>query len=115
MIITKREITKTEYKKILDDFKSIEYHYHLPNDNSKRLNVTIEDDNNEVIGFASGLINHKWFYLSDLWIQENHRKKGMGTKILKILEEDTKLKGIRHIYTWTTGYNGNDIFYEKQG
>jgi len=114
MKITNREITSDEYKMIRDDFKRIEAVYGVPEANTKRLNVTVEE-NKEIIGFASGLINHKWFNLTDLWIHEKYRGQGLGAKILKMLEEDAKNQGIRFVYAWTTGYNSNQIFYQKQG
>jgi len=114
MKMTNREITKEEYNAILDDFKQIELEYQVPDAKTKRLNVTVEE-NNEVIGFASGLVNHQWFNLTDLWIDRNYRHQGLGAKILKQLEEEAVKEGIKHIYTWTTGYNSNELFYQKQG
>ena len=114
MNFSNRDISKEELDNIYEDFKKIDDEYKVPNAKTKRINVTVED-NNEIIGFASGLTNHKWFNLTDLWVHENYRKQGLGAKILNMLEDDAKNQGIEHIYTWTTGYNRNDIFYEKQG
>ena len=113
MIITDRDISKNELNKNYDDFKKIETEYKVPDAKTKRYNVTAEE-NGEIIGFASGLTNHNWFNLTDLWINKNYRGQGLGSKILNKLEEQVKSHGIKHIYTWTTGYNKNDIFYEKQ-
>lgn len=114
MEISDREITTEEYNKILADFKKIEREYSLPDKKSLRLNVTV-DKEDQVIGFASGLINHKWFFLSDLWVRDAYRGQGLGAKILKMLEDNAKKYGVAHIYTWTTNYNSNEIFYKKQG
>jgi len=114
MKATKREITKEEYTKICEDFKNIEIKYKVPRTDAKRLSITI-DEGGEVVGFASGLTNHKWLNLTDLWIHEKYRGQGLGAKILKMLENDAKTHGIKHIYTWTTTYNSNEVFYEKQG
>jgi N-acetylglutamate synthase-like GNAT family acetyltransferase len=114
MIITAREVTKQELKEIYDDFKKIEIQYGVPQVEQERYNVTAEE-NGIVIGMASGLTNHKWFYLSDLWVHEDYRGQGLGAKLLAMLEDKIKSIGIEHIYTWTTAYNSNEIFYEKQG
>ena len=115
MIITDREVTKQELKEIYDDFKQIEIQYGVPQVERQRYNVTIEE-NEIVIGMVSGLTHHnKWFYLSDLWVHESYRMQGLGTKLLAMLEDKIKAIGIRHIYTWTTAFNSNEIFYEKQG
>ena len=115
MVITKREITKEEHQMMLDDFRKIEIKHGVPEANTRRLNVTVEDENGAVIGFASGLTNRKWFNLTDLWVHEDYRNQGLGAKILKILEEDAKKIGMEHIHTMTTGFDNNDIFYQKQG
>ena len=67
-----------------------------------------------VIGFVSGLTNHKWFYLTDLWVHEDYRRQGLGSKLIIMLENKIKIIGIEHIYTWTNGFT-NPKFYEKHG
>ena len=114
MKITDRNLTKQELKEIYDDFKKIEIQHGVPQVEQERYNVTA-DENGMVIGMASGLTNHKWFYLSDLWVHENYRGQKLGAKLLALLENNIKSIGIEHIYTWTTAYNSNELFYEKQG
>jgi GNAT superfamily N-acetyltransferase len=113
MIITNREITKSELDEIYADFKKIETQDGVPPFEQKRYNITAEE-NGMVVGFASGLTNHKWFVLTDLWVHEGYKRKGLGTKILSMLEADVKAIGTEHIYTWTSGFT-NPKFYEKQG
>lgn len=114
MEFSTREITTKEYEEITADFKKIEHKFGIQDVPTRRLNRTVLEDG-KVVGFASGLVYHKWFFLSDLWIQENYRGQGLGAKTLKMLELDVCEKGIWDIYTWTTSYNSNDLFYEKQG
>jgi len=114
MNFTKREVTKAEHDKICDDFKQIDMECNIPDANTERLNVTAEEDG-EVVVFASGLINHKWFYITDLWVTKKYRGQGFGAKALAMLEADAKARGIKHVYTRTSGYNSNEIFYQKQG
>ncbi|MDR2569045.1 MAG: GNAT family N-acetyltransferase [Oscillospiraceae bacterium] len=113
MIITDREITKAELDAIYADFKVIEERDGVPHFEQKRHNVVAEE-NGVVVGFASGLTDHKWFFLSDLWVSEEYRRQGLGTKLLSMLEDSIKTVGIEHIYTWTSGFI-NPKFYEKQG
>jgi len=111
MLITDRDITEKELRDIYDDFIKIEILDGVPQAERKRYQF-IAEENGAVIGFASGLTNHKWFYLSDLWIHEEHRRQGLGSKLLIMLEDKIKSAGIEHIYTWTSGFI-NPIFYEK--
>jgi len=114
MKISKREVNQAEYQAILADFRRIDAEFGLPDAAAERLNITVDEDG-AVVGFASGLLHHKWFYLTDLWIHEARRRCGLGAKILKMLEADAQNQGAAHIYTCTTAYNSNEKFYEKQG
>lgn len=114
MEFSKREVTKEEYERIYADFRKIEIEYGVSEENSRRLNVVVEEGG-EVVGFASGLVNRKWFNLTDLWVDERYRGQGLGAKVLVELEEDARKQGVEHIYTWTTAYNSNEVFYQKQG
>ena len=112
MEFTDRDITKKELDDIYDDFKKIDLKDGVPDSKQQRYQF-IAEENGQIIGFASGLTNHKWFCLTDLWIHEKYRRKGLGTKLLNMLEEKVETIGIKHIYTWTSGFI-NPKFYEKQ-
>jgi len=112
MKITDRDITEEELDYIYADFKKIEIQDGISQKEQERYQF-IAEKNDLIIGFASGLTQYKWFYLTDLWVLEDHRRQGLGTKLLKMLEEKIITKGIEHIYTWTTGVN-NSFFYESQ-
>jgi len=113
MTITTRDISKQELADIYEDFKKIERLDGVPDAPQVRYQYVAED-NGEVIGLASGLTNHKWFCLTDLWVHEDYRRQGLGAKLLHMLEEKIKAIGIEHVYLWTSGLI-NPIFYEKQG
>ena len=112
MTITDRDITKQELQDIYDDFKKIGPQDGIP-DIPQARHQFVAEDNDVVIGFASGLTNHKWFYLTDMWVHEDFRRQGLGAKLLKMLEDKIQSIGIEHIYTWTTGLK-NSKFYESQ-
>jgi len=114
MKITDREITKAELAAIYEDFTKIEIKNGIPQVERKRYSFTAEE-NGVVIGFVSGLSHfHTHIYLSDLWVHENHRRQGLGTKLLAMFEEKVKSVGIKHIHTETSG-TINPFFYEKNG
>ncbi|MCL2373351.1 MAG: GNAT family N-acetyltransferase [Defluviitaleaceae bacterium] len=113
MNITDRDITNEELQAIYDDFKKIETQDGIPN-NPQARHQYIAEEGDTVIGFVSGLTNHTIFYLTDMWVNENSRRQGLGAKLLQMLEAKIAMAGIEHIYTWTTGAN-NEKFYESQG
>jgi len=113
MKITDRAITQDELQMIYDDFTKIELRDGIPQSPVERYQFTAEE-NGTVKGFVSGLTEHKWFYLSDLWVAEAYRGHGLGTELLCRMEEKAKAVGMTQIYTWTTGPR-NMRFYEKCG
>ncbi len=77
-------------------------------------------DGKDFIGCSSGLAykNGKnysgWFYLTDLFVEKHYRSQGWGAKLLEALEEKIINIGVKHIWTWTAGYEAPK-FYQKQG
>ena len=113
MTISDREIAQNELRAIYDDFKRIETNDGVPPCEQQRYS-RIAEENGLVVGFASGLTNHKWFFLTDLWVHEDFRRQGLGGKLLAMLEDTVQDVGITHVYTWTSGFQ-NPHFYERQG
>lgn len=80
--------------------------------------VALEED--LFIGCSSGLaykngeVFSGWFYLTDLFVEKAYRSKGVGAKLLHALEEQMMGLGVKHIWTWTAGYEAPK-FYLKQG
>ena len=96
-----------------EDFRRIELADGIPQRKEVCYQYILEIDN-RIIGFVSGLTEPKWFYLTDLWIEEPRRGDGLGTKLLVMMEEKAKSVGMEHVYLWTTGPR-NSRFYEKNG
>ncbi len=71
-------------------------------------------DDDKLIGGAIGYIKYNWYYLDLLFIEEIYRKNGIGSKLLKQIEDFAKkenLTGVR-LETWDFQAKG---FYEKNG
>lgn len=111
--ILQREITREELDEIYSDFDSILIQDGvLPEKESRHQFVA--EENGRIIGLASGLMHHQWFYLSDLWVRKEYRDRGLGSYLLTCLEDKVYRLGARHIYTWTSGPR-NPVFYENRG
>ena len=91
MTFSDREIKPEELQEIYRDFEAIERRDGVPDANIRRLQY-IAEENGEVVGFVSGLTNHRWFYLSDLWVREDHRGKGLGSRLLAQMETRVFMK-----------------------
>ena len=72
------------------------------------------------IGCASGLAYQNgdvfsgWFYLTDLYVAQEWRGRGVGARLLAALEGRLADLGISRVWTWTAGYEGPG-FYKKAG
>ena len=113
MDISERDISPEELQSIYEDFRKIEIREGIPQREVRRYQYVLEEDG-EVVGYVSGITEHKWFYLTDLWVEESRRRKGLGSRLLSMIEEKAASLGMEHVYLWTSGKN-NPLFYEKQG
>lgn len=71
-------------------------------------------DAEKFVGCISGLTHNEWFYISDLWLEKQFRRKGLGKQLLDRLETRVANENITGIYTYTGGHQA-PAFYEKQG
>jgi len=125
--IVDRNLTKDEHKYIYDDFTKIDIGMGIPQVERKRYSY-IAEKNGAIIGFVSGLAGHKWLSLTNMWVKAEHRRKGIGARLLQMFEEKIYAAGIEHIHTWMMNMQpgnendyvwtiggGNEHFYEKMG
>lgn len=114
-----RDMTDAEYTREQEAFNEHGLVYGNPPEKQKRFGFVASKDG-EFVGASSGLAQKykdqygKYFYLSDLLVEDKYRKSGYGKKLLKLLEDKVKSLGIIYIWTWTAGYEA-DEFYKKQG
>jgi len=61
-------------------------------------------------------VKTKWAYISDLFVEKEHRRKKVGTNLLKYIEEMAMKRGSRKIRLIVWKDNENALkFYEKNG
>lgn len=119
MLIVERDLTEAEYQQMIDGFVQHAAEHGNPKDTSERLGF-VAMDGDWFIGCASGLAYPKvegygdWFQLTDLFVDKEHRGRGVGKDLLLRLEERVRGLGIGHVWTWTAGFEGPG-FYESLG
>lgn len=111
--ILEREMTAAEYARELEGFREHALEYGIP-DRPETRHGFVAMDGETFIGSVSGLQDGQWFYITDLWLEKPYRKQGYGAALLRKLEEKAKQQGVKHIWTWTAGYEAAP-FYQKQG
>jgi GNAT superfamily N-acetyltransferase len=114
-----RKMTDAEFKREQTAFNEHGLEFGNPPEKKERFGF-VATDGGKFVGVSSGLVlkNNgqfgKYFYLSDLLVEKDYRKKGYGKKLLELLEDKIKLLGIGYIWTWTAEYEAS-TFYVKQG
>ena len=118
VIFEPRDMTEAEYKEEQSAFDEHGEESGNPPEEQERLGFVATEDR-EFVGASSGLVQKdhgkygKYFYLSDLLVKKEYRKRGYGKKLLELLEEKVEKLGIEYIWTWTAEYEAK-TFYLKQ-
>jgi ribosomal protein S18 acetylase RimI-like enzyme len=117
--IVEREMTPVEFARMNAGFDEHTLDNGVVLQSSERMGF-VALDGDEFIGCVSGLAYKNgdaysgWFFLTDLFIEKAYRKRGIGSQLLKALEDKILACGIDKVWTWTAGYEGPG-FYKKQG
>ena len=83
-------------------------------DGHKPINIVEYDGYGNVIGGIIGGTYWGWMYIDILWVQENHRRKGIGSKLLREAEGEALRRGCHHVHLDTMSWQAPD-FYKKHG
>ncbi len=114
-----RDMTETEFKREQEAFNEYGVETGNPTGTSERHGFVASDED-KFVGCSSGLAQktkngyENYFFLTDLLVEKDYRKKGYGKKLLHLLEAEIKKLGIKYIWTWTAGFEAVE-FYKKQG
>lgn len=112
-----RESDNIEADFIVD--KIVEYNLSIVPSKQKTnflwINRVIEDKNGNIIaGILSKMYCWNCLYVDVLWVKEEHRKYGLGLKLLKEIESIALKKGCYLIHLDTFDFQAKD-FYIKHG
>ena len=83
-------------------------------DNYTRLAIVARDAENRVVGGIYGELFWDWLYIQTLWVDEEHRGQGIGTRLLAMAEDAAVSKGFHKSHLETTNFQGL-AFYLKNG
>jgi len=117
--IENREMTSEEIKQMDTGFDQLSLEEGIAIESSDQFTF-VALDGNTFIGCSSGLaykngeIYSGWFYLKDLFVEQEYRSQGLGAELLKALEEQVKGIGVKYIWLWTSGVKALK-FYRRQG
>ena len=75
--------------------------------------VEYDFDGNIIAGILGGTY-WGWMYVDILWVDKNHRKKGIGSRLLLAAEEEAIRRGCHHVHLDTMSWQAPD-FYKNHG
>lgn len=78
------------------------------------LNIVEYDKEGNLIGGILGGTYWGWMYVDILWVHENHRGRGIGSKLLTEAEKEAKARGCHHVHLDTMSWQAPE-FYKKHG
>ena len=78
------------------------------------LNIVEQDDDGNIIGGILGGTYWGWMYIDILWVREDCRRKGLGSKLLIEAEKEAIRRGCHHVHVDTMSWQAPG-FYKKHG
>ena len=110
-----RDVTEAELARVNAGFVEHAAEHHNPATTSMRCGF-VALDGDRFVGCATGLAHdsRRWFYLTDLYVEQPYRGRGIGGALLAALERGVVTLGGTRIWTWTAGFEA-PAFYKKQG
>lgn len=82
-------------------------------DNHEKLCLVLKRNGN-IIGGLQGGSYWNWLYVELLWVDENERKNGLGTKILEKAEAIAMQRGCKNAHLETHDFQSL-MFYKNRG
>ena len=118
--IVERDMTPPELERMYTGFNEHAIDNGVvPQNNHQRFGY-VAMDGESFIGCVSGLAYKNgeqfngWWFLTDLFVEKEYRRQGIGGKLLGKIEKTLVKNGIDKIWTWTAGYEAPK-FYIAQG
>ncbi len=81
---------------------------------AKTVQVYLRDWDNRVLGGVVGHLFGGWLNVSLLWVDEDFRNRGYGTRLLGMIEGEAVKLGCRYAHLDTYSFEAKP-FYEKHG
>jgi GNAT superfamily N-acetyltransferase len=76
--------------------------------------VFVRGESGRVIGGLLGHVRWRWVYVAKLWLPDETRAQGIGTRVMREIEDYGRRRGCHGIYLDTFEYQALP-FYEKLG
>ena len=102
-----------DVKRVDDGLTAFNIRY-APDDAYKPLAVFVREADNQVVGGLVGNTYWGWLYIANLWLGDNLRGEGIGTRLMTMAEDEARGRGCRHAHVDTLDFQALP-FYQKLG
>jgi GNAT superfamily N-acetyltransferase len=82
---------------------------------STQLLARVSDAEDRLIGGAHGWLQFGWLYVHILWVDDAHRRQGIGTRLMYALEDMARSRGITRARLQTADFQTALTFYRGLG
>ena len=111
-------IRRTEENEITGEFVNREFSSYSASKevvlNYDEFCFTASDENGKLIGVITGRAYYNEIHIGDLIVDGNVRRGGIGSKLVRAVEDEYKGKGYTKVTLTTFGFQAPE-FYKKQG
>lgn len=94
--------------------KIVEFNARFLHEQASQFSILAKNRKNDIIGGATIWEHSDALYVDILWVEENYRKKKIGTQLLNKIIEQAGFKNIKKIFVDTYDFQAVD-FYIKNG
>jgi GNAT superfamily N-acetyltransferase len=92
----------------------VEFNFSQTGVEGKLISVFLRNEQRQIIGGAHGWTAYGWLHIRALWLREDQRHKGWGTRVLHATEAEAIKRGCRYSYLETFSFQALG-FYQKNG
>ena len=75
----------------------------------------VRDEHNQIIAGCNGSVIFGSIYTDQLWVHPDHRKKGLGHKLMEAVHDYGRKSGCAMATVATMSFQGAKAFYERLG
>ena len=79
----------------------------------KPLTLSVRD-RGRIVGGLAAETYYGWMFVSLLWLDDKHRRKGLGTSLMQRAETEARSRGVTNVWLDTFGFQAEG-FYRKLG